>query len=666
MAYPPLRAPSTALAVSAFPDEHALRQLILDNADGIIVVEPGGSVLFANAAAIHLFRPAGEGLVGTEFGRPTVVGELTEIDIPATASVAQMRVAAIEWEGAPALLASLRDITERRLAEKTRSQLAAIVESSDDAIIGLSASGAVESWNAGAQRLYRYTPEEAIGHPIFDLIAPDQAEDRQRMVRRVLSGGRVEQLDTRDHRKDGSAVDVSITDSPIRDASGEVIGVARIARDVTARKRMERELKFYADHDALTGLFNRRRLGEELAHQCARTARYDETSALLVGDIDNFKLVNDSLGHKAGDQLLKGVAEAMSSRLRTTDLLARLGGDEFAVLLPRTDLDSAHATADSLRTAVGALTTIFEGQALRVTISFGITGIEGALVSPDDALAIADLAMYEAKHQGRNRIMTARASLERQRAEKILSWSERLRNALDEERFEFYVQPIVDLATGTTDRCELLLRMHENGNVILPDAFIHTAERYGLIAEIDRWVVSQALALVDSDSENMTYSVNLSGGSMGDQQLLALIEKGIRDRGIDPSRLIFEVTETVAIADIDAARHFTDALHRAGCTAALDDFGSGFGSFYYLKYLPIDYVKIDGDFVRQLPDNKSDCLLVKAIVDVARGLGKRTIAEHVSSEQAMVLLREYGVDYGQGFHLGHPAPLACTRRVHRH
>jgi EAL domain-containing protein (putative c-di-GMP-specific phosphodiesterase class I) len=242
---------------------------------------------------------------------------------------------------------------------------------------------------------------------------------------------------------------------------------------------------------------------------------------------------------------------------------------------------------------------------------------------------------------------------------KQFGWLERLRGALAEDRFELHAQPITDLCSGDVNACELLLRMRdEDGQMLMPGAFIYTAERFGLIGQIDRWVVSDAIRILAADHSDTSYTVNLSGVSVGDPELLTIIERAITAAGVDPGRLIFEFTETAAISDLGVSREFTRGLTRIGCASALDDFGSGFGSFCYLKYLPVDYVKIDGEFVRNLPGSEDDRVLVEAIVDVARGLHKQTVAEWVGSEEALDLLRDYGVDYAQGAHLGMPQPLA--------
>ena len=659
MSAAPDRSPEGAFHSATAPDVQALRLLIANNADGLLVIDRDDVVVFANAAAHRLLRRASEPLVGTEFGHPTVAGEMVEIDVPDAGRIAEMRVSAIEWEGREALLASLRDISERRQAERTQAQLAALVESSDDAIIGVGLDGTIETWNAGASRLYGYERSEAIGLPVAELSVSGEEADRAARNGAVLAGHGGYRVETRDRRKDGTNVDVAITMSPVRDRSGQVVGLARVARDITELKRHERELRFYADRDPLTGLLNRRRLGEELAREVAYVARYPDTAAaLIVCDLDNFKYVNDTLGHHAGDQLIRTVARVFQDRVRATDIVARLGGDEFAVLLPHTTVEQAQALAESLRQGVRTAAAQINGRRVRTTLSIGVAPLLTG--QPEEEwLAAADIAMYEAKRGGRDRIAAAGAHDDVLAAAHHLGWSERLHDALAEERFELYRQPIVDLATGRTACHELLLRMHEEHRIIEPTAFVSTAERFGIIREIDRWVVSEAIRLLAADPEgSCVYSVNLSGVSLADASLPTLIQRELEAAAVDPHRLIFEFTETAAIADLDAAREFAHALRSPGCATALDDFGSGFGSFAYLKYLPVDYLKIDGAFIRSLPGGVDDRVLVKAIIDVGHGLGKRVIAEHVASGEALELLREYGVDLVQGFHLGRPQPAA--------
>lgn len=428
------------------------------------------------------------------------------------------------------------------------------------------------------------------------------------------------------------------------------------------RKRLEDELQFNSDHDPLSGLFNRRRFATELARAVADAERYPDTAgSLLLIDLDHFKYVNDTLGHHAGDQLLTTVARALSARMRESDVIARVGGDEFAVVLPHTPLDAGLLAARSLCDAASRFMIIVNGRKVRTTMSVGVVPL-GRGMTGEDSLALADIAMYEAKKQGRNRVV----ALERKPAEMVdqLGWSERLRDALAFARFELYAQPIVEIATGRVDRHELLLRLRdEHDELVAPEAFIPTAERFGLIGAIDRWVVHQAIEqLALRPKRTNIYMVNLSAISIGDPQMLPLIAAELDRTRIDPTRLVFEVTETAAITDMDTASEFMHGLRRIGCGSALDDFGSGFGSFVYLKHLPVDYLKIDREFVGHLPGSTQDRALVKAIIDVARSLGQRTIAEYVGSRATLSVLREQGADFAQGYHLGKPEPFVAATR----
>jgi diguanylate cyclase (GGDEF)-like protein len=433
-------------------------------------------------------------------------------------------------------------------------------------------------------------------------------------------------------------------------------------QDNAERKELEAHLEHLVHHDFLTGLFNRRRFEEELRLHVKRVARYGPTGALVLIDLDNFKDVNDSFGHKAGDDLLKGIASLLRERTRATDILARLGGDEFGLLLTRANSGQAETVAADLVKALSRHVAVLSDEQIRISASVGVALFDG--LSDVEVLAYADLAMYEAKETGRNRFSLYDPSHDRRiRATARLTEAERIREALEQDRFVLYCQPIVDLAADGGTRYELLLRLQPNhgGEPLPPSGFLYAAERFGLIQAIDAWVTRQAVALLDAHRrarKRLIFHVNLSGKTIGDPQLANLIESSLAQSGIVPSCLVFELTETALIADIEHARRFAERLRNLGCQLALDDFGAGFGSFFYLKNLPFDYLKIDGDYIRDLADSPMDRLLVESIVAIAQGMGKKTIAEFVPNDAVTRLLRTIGVDYGQGFHIGPPRPVS--------
>jgi diguanylate cyclase (GGDEF)-like protein/PAS domain S-box-containing protein len=679
----------------------------------------------------------------------------------------------------------------RRQAEDSARRLAAIVGSTDDAIIGKTIDGTITSWNPAAEAMYGYAAQETIGQPIA-MVCPSERQVRelQTVLARVARGERVEHFETTRRRKDGRLIDVSVTLSPICDSRGTVVGASTVARDVTERKqalvavaeaeerfraafdkapigmallepdgrfvrvndsicailgysrerlegmtsesithpddrplsrdalremiagertsfsaetrqlhasghpvhcaihatllhgadgekrhllvqvqditerkRHEEQLRYLADHDSLTGLLNRRAFSRTLDAHAALADRYDAVGALLIIDLDNFKFVNDTLGHAAGDELIVHVAKLLSERLRVSDVLARLGGDEFGVLLPKAEPRAAVHVARSLLSAIRTEVITVAGTERRITASIGVASFEEpAGVGGDDILINADLALYDAKEDGRDAVaLFSTAEHAQSRMKGRITWAHRIRAALEGDRFTLLAQPIVDLATGRTSQYELLLRMaDDDGELIPPGAFLYIAERLDLIQQIDRWVISSGirmLAELAGADEAMAVEINLSGCSLDDPALVAHIDGELRNTNVAPARVIFEITETAAVSSINKARAFGDRLRRMGCRLALDDFGAGFGSFHYLRHLPFEFLKIDGELVRHCPAEDADRLLIEAVVGIARGLGKKTIAECVADEQTATVLAGLGVDYGQGYHLGMPAPL---------
>jgi diguanylate cyclase (GGDEF)-like protein/PAS domain S-box-containing protein len=454
------------------------------------------------------------------------------------------------------------------------------------------------------------------------------------------------------------------TESHVTFLAGEGLLLIQ-AIDITDRREVEDQLVHQAEHDPLTDLLNRRGFRRIVAGHLAGPGG----GAIMLLDLDHFKAVNDLHGHRAGDRILEAAARVLRECVRAGDATARLGGDEFAVLLPHADADQARAAATRLLAALAdPLRFPADLGTHAVTASIGVAMLSAAIQGPDDALVAADLAMYDAKAAGRNRFALfgengSAASGTRDRLETV----ERIRAALAEDRFVLAAQPIRCVRTGAVVHHELLLRMREpDGRELPPGAFLGVAEEFGLIREIDLWVTRAAIAILERH-RGLVFHVNLSGLSVGDELLLAAIRSELERTGVDPRRLVFEITETAAVSNVGAARVFAEALTSLGCRLALDDFGAGFSSFIYLKQLPFDVLKIDGEFVRQCTTTPADRVILEALVHTAAGLDKRTVAEFVEDQETEDLLRELGVDLVQGYHVGRPMPveaaIAATHQI---
>jgi diguanylate cyclase (GGDEF)-like protein len=441
-----------------------------------------------------------------------------------------------------------------------------------------------------------------------------------------------------------------------------------VAAVVGERRRIESKLVHVADHDALTEVLNRRRFLSDLGLQLAQARRYGTRGAVLFIDLDNFKAVNDRRGHWAGDRVLVGIARVLRGRLRDSDLLARIGGDEFVILLPHTDSGQARGVATQLLEAIGSQRSLLEGETVVLTASVGIALFPEHGSTATDLLANADAAMYEAKAAGRNVVRVCRAETAWQRRHETIVKSEQsIREALQKGAFLLHGQPILDLQKARISQYELLLRMSdENGELVPPAGFLGTAEQSGLIHGIERWVVRQAIHLIaertgtrSGGASGPSLSVNISGRAFSDEELLPLIRRELNATSIDPTRLIFEVTESTAMSETEQTRRFAEGLKSLGCRVALDDFGVGSSSLAQLKHLPVDLLKIDGSFIRDFARSAVDRDIVQAIVGMARALHKKTVAEFVGDQDTVRLLREYGVDYAQGYHIGRPRAVSA-------
>ena len=562
------------------------------------------------------------------------------------------------------------DITERaaaiHAAHEAEERFRSAFEHGPVGIALIDVRGRFIEVNRALCEITGYDEDGLLGTRAASISHPDDAPNEETLFAQLVADETQSYaLEKRVIRPDGEPIWVSVNAALVRGPTGDPLYAVAQVQDVSERKRFEGQLQYLADHDPLTGLYNRRRFEQELARQVSYNARYGSTGAVIVVDLDHFKYVNDTLGHAVGDELIGRVGGILRDRLRDTDIVARLGGDEFAVLLPEADEEQARAVADNLLADIRTDAVVMAAErSLRLTASAGVSLFGQSIeVGPEGVLVNADIAMYDAKDGGRDRVTlleTIEGAQTQMRAR--LTWSERIRDALENDRFELFQQPILDVRTGAVTHRELLLRLAgDSGELIPPATFLYIAEQFGLIQSIDRWVVRQATSIIqqrEQAGERVNLTVNLSGTSITDLALVEYIETEITRRGIDATSLVFEVTETAAIVNIEKARRFAERLAEFGCAFALDDFGAGFGSFYYLKHLPFDYLKIDGDFIRQLPASRPDQLTVKAIVEIAHGLGKKTIAEFVGDEQTLRLLARYGVDFAQGYHVGKPAGVS--------
>jgi diguanylate cyclase (GGDEF)-like protein/PAS domain S-box-containing protein len=563
-----------------------------------------------------------------------------------------------------------RKLAEEALAqEKERAQVT--LASIGDGVIRTDALGVIDYLNPVAEQLTGWTAAEASGQSVmrvFDVVDEATGKPLSNPVERCLREGRVIELPGYSllTRRDGGEFAIRDSVAPIRDRQGRITGSVLVFKDVTQLRGMEREMTYLARHDPLTGLINRREFEKRLQQYLASAREEDRLHALFYLDLDEFKVVNDTCGHLAGDEMLKQVTALLKSRLRKTDTLARLGGDEFGVLLEDVAPERARELGDDMRRAVQRFRFAWEERIFEIGVSIGLVPITAETGDMAQVLSAADAACYVAKESGRNRMHEYQPD-DTALAERYgeMQWIHRIHKAFAEHRFCLYRQPIQPLRAPWFDEppmCEIFIRMlDEEGRIASPGAFIPAAERYHLIASIDRWVVHAAfvsLACVAlSHGDTTCFAINLSGQSVGDDAFLAYVLDEMEATGVVPQRICFEITETAAVGNLTQAVRFIGALKELGCRFVLDDFGSGLSSFAYLKNLRVDFLKIDGAFVRDMIGSPVQRALVESIHQIGQVMGIRTIAESVEDRATLEMLREIGVDYAQGYGIAAPEPL---------
>ncbi|OYW37736.1 MAG: hypothetical protein B7Z35_09315 [Hydrogenophilales bacterium 12-61-10] len=555
--------------------------------------------------------------------------------------------------------------------EKTRIEV--MLYSITDAVIATDARGRVQYMNPVAQDLVACSIEAARGRPLSELARFVDELTRLPLadpVRSCLLDAQIAVLHTGSElfvNHLGAEIPVAGTAAPMRNAEGGVIGCVVALQDVRHARELMRRLTHQASRDSLTGLFNRHSFESLVRRVIDEVDGGYANHALFYLDLDQFKIVNDTCGHVAGDELLRQLGEILHEALRSDDILARLGGDEFGVLLRRCSIDQAIKIAEKLRLSVEAFRFIWGDKVFQIGVSIGVVAVEPGVADLATLLSAADVACYAAKEAGRNRIHVYEESddtLAHRYGE--MHWATDLTRALDEDRFEIFVQPIVALAADDPHRhWEVLLRLRSGeGDYVNPGAFMSAAERYGLMPRIDRWVIervfrtfSEMAARSATDCCQDVVAINLSGASLNDASLIGFVRETQAKTGMPWSRVCFEITETVAIRNLHMATCLVNELRNLGCKFALDDFGSGLSSFAYLKNLPIDYLKIDGSFIMDIVSDQVDRAMVEAIREVSHIMGVKTVAEWVENEETAEVLRKIGIDYAQGYYFGRPGAI---------
>jgi len=566
------------------------------------------------------------------------------------------------------------DITERKLYEdalfKEKESAQITLQSIGDGVITTDGHMIVEYLNPTAEELTGWKFEEAQGKGIDEIFRGFHEETCEPLenplsvaIRRARAIKSVRP--TLLIKRDGNEMYIESTASPIRDGSGAVCGGVLVFHDVSESRELNRKLSYHASHDILTGLVNRREFEARL-ERSLRSAKARETQyALCHLDVDQFKIINDSCGHSAGDALLGQVGALLKTKIRWRDTLARLGGDEFGVLLESCSLDDALVMAEQLRETMRNYKFVWEDRTFRLGCSIGVVPITGDSEDVATVLSSADSACQAAKEGGRNRVFSFQDNdIDLMRRRREMQWAARINNALEESRFELFrmtIEPLQKHDPGA--HYELLLRMKdETGKIVSPDQFIIAAERYGITPQIDRWVVEHALRWLVSEADERERlslcSINLSGQSLVDADFLPFVQKLLKSSGIDGTKICFEITETAAIASFSQANRFIAALkNEQGCKFALDDFGTGLSSFGYLKHFPVDFLKIDGSFVKEILRDPIDREMVRSINEIGHLTGKQTIAEFAENKEIIDMLRSLGVDYAQGYGISAPTRI---------
>ena len=624
----------------------------------------------------------GENIARRLAGEPAA--ERYEIDmVGLQAQVSRLEIAStpVEYDGESALLITGVEIipTQSMQALRLPADTAALepqllaLQSLAEAIIATDKDGHITFMNAAAEQLTGTEAAAATGKLLEDIVSLVDETERRILgdpVRQALTSGTAVNLSRRAmllSRANGNERSIELSAAPIRNAAKELIGAVVMLHDISELRGLARQMSYQATHDALTGLVNRREFERRLEEAIGSGHRGDGQHVLCYLDLDRFKLVNDTSGHLAGDSMLREVAKLLRDAVRDSDTVGRLGGDEFGTLLIGCPLDKARQIADDLCRAVNDYRFVWKDKIFNIGVSVGLVEISRESGTIEELLAAADTACYVAKKQGSGRVVVYSARDEAHaRHTGEIQWLQRLQSALKENRFHLYQQVIVPAHEEEGGPAmEMLVRLKdESGNELAPSDFLRAAERYRLMGLVDRWVVQTTLAALGRGAiavpANRSVAINISGQTLGDTQFLEFVVECFDSTGAAPAQVCFEITESAVIANLEHARRFVGVLHGMGCQFALDDFGSGVGSFSNLKTLPLDYLKIDGSFMRNLARDTVNQAMVTAMIKLARTLNFRVIAEQVEDSAAVEAARKIGVDFLQGYAVGRPQPLTLA------
>lgn len=552
---------------------------------------------------------------------------------------------------------SLSLATKNRELAAERDFIQGLLASAQVLVVTQTKYGIIRLGNRFASQLTGYTQDQLYGRRFVDLIADSEFRQEVQNQLQTLCGSNQRQME-HEHdlvSRDGQRRKVVWVHTPLHEEHTDGTALLSVGMDITERVQAESKMRWLANHDPLTTLINRHRFIEDLTRFFDQVKRTGSSAALLVFDLDHFKEINDTSGHAAGDALLRMVAEELKNRARKSDIVARLGGDEFAMLMPQTDIYGAETFAKQLNERLAGTPFLYDEKRYRIGASIGIAFLPQDGDDVQQVMANADLAMFEAKRLGRSRARVYSEELQQSQAlTQNIYWKDILTQAMDNRELFFHYQPVMDVITGESVYTEALLRMHmDNERIVMPGEFLPSAERAGLNYALDCYVVEMALHELLHDSDKHL-SINLSTAALNDFGWTETLLRAVRQQNLDPGRLIFEITETAVISDMEKAKQIVQDVTDLGFRFAVDDFGAGFSSLYYLKQLAVNYVKIDQSLIKDISRDQEDCDFVRALITMIHVYGKKVIAEGVEDEATLQLLRSMNVDMVQGFYIGHP------------